>query len=65
MMGTWKAKKVRKKGKQSQTPGRTKGPNCQASMLSRYMASRSRSYKDREYSRWAEMHNGKKPTRLF
>ncbi len=51
-MGDWKRKKMKKERKGSQTPGSAKGENCKATVQQRYMAKRSRSYKDPDYSNW-------------
>lgn len=58
-MGNWKSRKMEKKGKGSQTAGRTKGLNCQASSMERIFAGRSRSYKMRGYSDWLRKTGGK------
>jgi hypothetical protein len=47
----WRHKRDKKKHKRSQTAGK---PNCQASTLDRYMCSRSRSYKHKNYAAWSE-----------
>ncbi len=51
-MGTWKRKRFEKKRKGSHTPGKVKKGTCVASTQSRYMARRSRSYKDPNYPDW-------------
>ena len=51
-MGTWHQRLIKKKGKGSQTPGKTKVESCQADFKKRYMAKKSRSYKDSEYKEW-------------
>jgi hypothetical protein len=50
-MQSWRAKII-KRGKGSQTPGKTKGESCQADYRKRYYASKSRSYKDIKYGEW-------------
>lgn len=50
-MGSWCAKR-KAKGRGSQTPGSAKGPACQADVFKKFMAKRSRSYKDPEYGNW-------------
>jgi hypothetical protein len=57
-MANWKDKIVRKKSKGSQTPGKLKGPKCQATGLDRLMAKRNRSYKSPEYTRWCQRKPG-------
>lgn len=44
----------RKNRQKGQTAGKTKGANCQATALERYMAKTSRSYKHPLYSHWLE-----------
>lgn len=55
---------LRKSGKYrrptSQTPGKDKGDNCQASHDSRFFARRSRSYKHRGYNEWSQRYDGTK-----
>jgi hypothetical protein len=50
--GTWKAKKIARKSKGSQTPGKSKGENCHTDAAKQFFAKRSRSYKDRGYPDW-------------
>lgn len=58
-MINWKTRKLQKKGKGSQTPGKAKGANCQATPEDRYFAKRSRSYKDEKgYHDWCEKKRG-------
>lgn len=44
----------------SQTPGKDKGANCNASVDSRFYARRSRSYKYHGYSEWSRRYDGTK-----
>ncbi len=56
-MGNWKAKKRRKVEafSRGQTPGKKKDANrCQINATKTYMAKRSRSYKDPNYSDWCK-----------
>jgi hypothetical protein len=47
-MGNWKAKLIRKKGRGSQSTGKSKG--IVATALQKYMCRRNRSYKNPLYS---------------
>lgn len=51
-MSDWKINSIKKRGKGSHTPGKAKGEKCMASVVDKYMAKRSRSYKDKDYSKW-------------
>jgi hypothetical protein len=51
-MGTWKKKKIAKNMRGSQTPGRAKAESCQADVMKKFMARRSRSYKHPLYGQW-------------
>jgi hypothetical protein len=53
--GAWKSKKIRRKGKASQTAGKAKGITCQADYLKKFFARRSRSYKVNGYSDWCKL----------
>ena len=57
-MGNWKRKIIKKKGRGSQTTGKTKGIN--PSTLDRYMAAANRSYKHPGYAAWCAKYNGDK-----
>ncbi len=57
-MGDWRQKIRRKAQRGSQTPGRQKGLNCQATGPDRIMASRNRSYKYPGYEQWCKKKNG-------
>jgi hypothetical protein len=60
----WRRNVIRRNGKKSQTTGKMKAENCQATPIARHMAKRSRSYKHRGYSNWCVKHDGtKKGTR--
>jgi hypothetical protein len=56
----WCKKRDKRKGKKSQTPGKMKSLNCQATPLERYIARRNRSYKHPGYSTWCASHTGVK-----
>lgn len=56
----WRKNTYQKKKKGSQTAGKMKAENCQATPLARYMARRNRSYKHRGYSNWCVKHDGTK-----
>ena len=62
MMSTWKMKKFRKTSafSRGQTAGSSKGANCKATPIQRYMAKRNRSYKHRRYAEWSEKFRGQK-----
>lgn len=63
-MATWRARKMRKAGKASRTPGKQKGVNCKATMIEKYLARAGRSYKHPKYSQWLKVKPGvTKPTR--
>lgn len=47
-MGTWKTRALQKKGRRSQTTGKSKG--LVPGALARFMCRRSRSYKHPEYA---------------
>ena len=53
-MHNWKTKKDRKKKNGSQTAGKTKGENCKATPLEKYLAKSSRSHKHPAYAEWCE-----------
>ena len=57
-MGEWKNKVIKKKGKGSQTTGKTKGIN--PSTLDRYMARAGRAYKHPGYAAWNAKYTGVK-----
>lgn len=59
-MVTWKSKQIQKLNKGSHTPGKTKGANCQASSMDKWMAKHCRSYKHADYWRWCLRKNGTK-----
>ena len=45
-------------GRGSQTPGKSKGPSCQADKMKKFFAKSARSYKHRQYPQWcAKMDN--------
>lgn len=50
----WNTKNERKNRVRSQTPGKQKGINCQATVLDRFFAKTSRSYKHKGYAAWIE-----------
>lgn len=52
--------KKNKNSQGSQTPGRTKGANCQATPTQKSFAKRNRSYKWDGYSAWCLQKNGTK-----
>ena len=52
-MAEWRARIV-KKGRGSQTPGKTKGGNCVRTFLQNWYAKNSRSYKDPGYRDWCD-----------
>ena len=59
-MGTWRRRSIEKKRKGSQTAGKIKKKYCVTTTEKRYMARRSRSYKDPNYgdwTRWADKAN--------
>lgn len=58
VMGNWKSKRFAKKTKGSRTPGKSKNENCQSTSLDRWMAKKSRSYKDPLYSAWNKKKTG-------
>jgi hypothetical protein len=47
--GAWKRRVFAKKGRKSQTPGKSKGENCRSTPLQRWMAKCSKSYKHIKY----------------
>lgn len=53
-MGTWNKRKIEKKNRGSQTPGKSKVESCQADVMKKYMAKRSRSYKHSGYADWCK-----------
>lgn len=53
-MGGWKSRKINKRNKGSQTPGKAKGDSCKADSMSRYFAKRSRAYKHPDYGVWCD-----------
>lgn len=57
-MGGWNSRKRAKAGKGSHTPGKTKGPHCQATGPDRIYATRNRSYKYPGYDGWCERKRG-------
>lgn len=57
-MGGWRRNIYKKRGKMSQTPGSTKGDNCQATGLDRLMAKRNRSWKHPLYAAWCRKKRG-------
>ncbi len=59
-MAGWKQAQRKSLGRRSSTPGRTKGSNCQASGLDRYMAKSGRSYKHPLYEAWTRRKTGLK-----
>lgn len=52
------SKRDKKKRGGSSTPGSTKGENCMASSMDRFMAKYSRSYKHPEYNGWCRRKKG-------
>ncbi len=54
----WKKKSINKTRKGSTTPGISKGDNCKATPLDKWMAKAGRSYKHPEYSNWCKSHRG-------
>lgn len=50
----WRRKKNEKQTRQSHTPGKTKGLNCQAGVSDRYFAKRSRAYKAPGFDTWCQ-----------
>lgn len=53
-MNNWCANKIKKKGKASRTPGKTKGPNCQTGGHKKFFASSPKAYKHSDYAQWHE-----------
>lgn len=51
-MHSWRKVTNRKKSRGNQTPGKSKGENCKANYLDKYMAKSNRSYKHKEYPTW-------------
>ena len=58
----WKSRSSKKKemAKRNQTPGSSKGSNCQAGPQDRTMAKRNRSWKSKVYQSWLLRKNGSK-----
>lgn len=56
-MGTWKAKTLGRTRKNVNTSGVSKGGYCVADATQKYMAKRSRSYKDSNYPAWVAWAN--------
>ena len=52
MMSSWKSKKLKKKGKASQTPGRTKGENCKADWRKKYYMCHPHACRKSDYGPW-------------
>lgn len=60
-IGAWHGRKRNKKLlRGSRTPGNGKGKHCMASQLDKYMVTRGRSYKHRDYQSWKAAHSGRK-----
>lgn len=50
-MNQWTPRHLRL-SKGSQTKGKDKQPSCKADLFKKFMAKCSKSYKDKDYSRW-------------
>lgn len=60
MTGRTIARALKSNRNPSQTPGKSKGWNCQATPLAKGIAKRNRSYKMKEYRAWNIKHDGTK-----
>lgn len=49
------SKKISRRGKGSQTPGKTKGERCMTGKMKKYMACSPKAYKHSQYEKWHEM----------
>ena len=56
-MHDWKSKVDRKRSRGSSTPGSTKTKQCQTTVLKKYLAGRSRSYKHPQFTNWQIIFN--------
>ena len=60
----WRMNIVAKRGKGSQTPGKTKGERCTTDAQKKFFFTSPKAYKHRDYDRWhkvAYTYNGMKP----
>ena len=48
--------RLKSRSRMSGTPGSTKGLHCQATLMERYFARKSRSYKNAGYITWSKSH---------
>jgi hypothetical protein len=57
-MINWRARKIAKRGKQSQTPGKAKGDRCMTGKIKKFFFSHPHAFRHPQYQIWHDLAKG-------